>query len=181
MGNREYVVRLELNKDGTDAFAKATSENVGKIIEIVYDNQVISSPRVNEAITGGTAYISGMASVEEAQNLASSIRIGSLSLELEEIRSNVVGAQLGEDAIRTSLIAGAIGLAIVILFMIWAYALPGVVAGISLLVYVGLDLVLLNAFDMTLTLPGIAGIILSIGMAVDANVIIYARIREEIA
>ena len=180
MGNREYVVRLELNKDGTDAFAKATSENVGKIIEIVYDNQVISSPRVNEAITGGTAYISGMASVEEAQNLASSIRIGSLSLELEEIRSNVVGAQLGEDAIRTSLIAGAIGLAIVILFMIWAYALPGVVAGISLLVYVGLDLVLLNAFDMTLTLPGIAGIILSIGMAVDANVIIYARIREEI-
>ncbi|MDO4323338.1 MAG: protein translocase subunit SecD [Lachnospiraceae bacterium] len=181
MGNREYVVQLELNKDGTEAFAKATSENVGNIIEIVYDNQVISSPRVNEAITGGTAYISGMASAEEAQNLASSIRIGSLSLELEEIRSNVVGAQLGEDAIRTSLIAGAIGLAIVILFMIWAYALPGVVAGISLLIYVGLDLVLLNAFDMTLTLPGIAGIILSIGMAVDANVIIYARIREEIA
>lgn len=181
MGNREYVVQLELNKDGTKAFADATSENVGKIIEIVYDNQVISAPRVNEAITGGTAYISGMASAEEAQNLASSIRIGSLSLELEEIRSNVVGAQLGEDAIRTSLIAGAIGLAIVILFMIWAYALPGFVAGLSLLIYVGLDLVLLNAFDMTLTLPGIAGIILSIGMAVDANVIIYARIREEIA
>ena len=181
MGNREYVVQLELNKEGTKAFADATSENVGNVIEIVYDNQVISSPRVNEAITGGTAYISGMASAEEAQNLASSIRIGSLSLELEEIRSNVVGAQLGEDAIRTSLIAGAIGIAIVILFMIWAYALPGLVAGISLLIYVGLDLVLLNAFNMTLTLPGIAGIILSIGMAVDANVIIYARIREEIA
>ena len=181
MGNREYVVQLERNKEGTEAFATATSENVGNVIEIVYDDNVISSPRVNEAITGGTAYISGMSSAEEAQNLASSIRIGSLSLELEEIRSNVVGAQLGEDAIKTSLIAGGIGIVIVMLFMIWAYALPGVVAAISLLIYVGLDLVLLNAFDMTLTLPGIAGIILSIGMAVDANVIIYARIREEIA
>ena len=181
MGNREYVVQLELNKEGTEAFATATSENVGNVIEIVYDDNVISSPRVNEAITVGTAYISGMSSAEEAQNLASSIRIGSLSLELEEIRSNVVGAQLGEDAIKTSLIAGGIGIVIVMLFMIWAYALPGVVAAISLLIYVGLDLVLLNAFDMTLTLPGIAGIILSIGMAVDANVIIYARIREEIS
>ena len=181
MGNREYVVQLELNKEGTEAFATATSENVGNVIEIVYDDNVISSSRVNEAITGGTAYISGMSSAEEAQNLASSIRIGSLSLELEEIRSNVVGAQLGEDAIKTSLIAGGIGIVIVMLFMIWAYALPGVVAAISLLIYVGLDLVLLNAFDMTLTLPGIAGIILSIGMAVDANVIIYARIREEIS
>ena len=181
MGNREYVVQLELNKEGTEAFATATSENVGNVIEIVYDDNVISSPRVNEAITGGTAYISGMSSAEEAQNLASSIRIGSLSLELEEIRSNVVGAQLGEDAIKTSLIAGGIGIVIVMLFMIWAYALPGVVAALSLLIYVGLDLVLLNAFDMTLTLPGIAGIILSIGMAVDANVIIYARIREEIS
>ena len=181
MGNRQYVVQLELNKDGTEAFATATSENVGKVIEIVYDDQVISSPVVEEAITGGTAYISGMSSVEEAQNLASSIRIGSLSLELEEIRSNVVGAQLGENAIRTSLIAGAIGIALVIIFMIFVYALPGIVAGFSLLIYVGLTLLCLNAFDLTLTLPGIAGIILTIGMAVDANVIIYARIREEIA
>ncbi len=181
MGNRQYVVQLELNKDGTEAFATATSENVGKVIEIVYDDQVISSPVVEEAITGGTAYISGMSSVEEAQNLASSIRIGSLSLELEEIRSNVVGAQLGENAIRTSLIAGAIGIALVIIFMIFVYALPGIVAGFSLLIYVSLTLLCLNAFDLTLTLPGIAGIILTIGMAVDANVIIYARIREEIA
>jgi len=181
MGNSEYVVQLELNKEGTEAFAKATSENVGKIIYIVYDEQVISAPRVNEAITGGTAYISGMSGAEEAKNLASSIRIGSLSLELEEIRSTVVGAQLGENAIRTSLIAGAIGIALVILFMIAVYALPGIVAGFSLLIYVGLTLVCLNAFDLTLTLPGIAGIVLTIGMAVDANVIIYARIREEIA
>lgn len=181
MGNSEYVVQLELNKEGTETFAKATSENVGKIIYIVYDEQVISAPRVNEAITGGTAYISGMSGAEEAKNLASSIRIGSLSLELEEIRSTVVGAQLGENAIRTSLIAGAIGIALVILFMIAVYALPGIVAGFSLLIYVGLTLVCLNAFDLTLTLPGIAGIVLTIGMAVDANVIIYARIREEIA
>ncbi len=181
MGNQEYVVQLELNDEGAEAFAEATSENVGNVIEIVYDDEVISAPRVNEAITGGTAYITGSFTAEEAQNLASSIRIGSLSLELQEIRSNVVGAQLGENAIHTSLIAGAIGIVLVMLFMIWAYALPGVVSAFALLIYIGLDLVLLNAFDMTLTLPGIAGIILSIGMAVDANVIIYARIREEIA
>ena len=181
MGNREFVVQLELTEDGTKAFADATSENVGNVIQIVYDDNVISAPRVNEAITGGTAIISGMANAEEAQNLASSIRIGSLSLELTEIRSNVVGAQLGENAIRTSLIAGAIGLAIVIIFMIFVYALPGICAGIALIIYTLLILLTLNAFDLTLTLSGIAGIILSIGMAVDANVIIYARIREEIA
>lgn len=181
LGNREYVVQLELTDDGAEAFADATTENVGNVIQIVYDDEVISAPRVNEAITGGTAVISGMSSAEEAQNLASSIRIGSLSLQLEEIRSNVVGAQLGEDAIRTSLIAGVIGLAIVIIFMIIVYALPGICAGIALIIYTLLILLCLNAFDLTLTLPGIAGIILSIGMAVDANVIIYARIREEIS
>ena len=181
MGNREYVVELDLDSEGTKAFADATTANVGKVINIVYDGETISAPVVNEAITGGTAIISGSFTAESAQNLASSIRIGSLSLELEEIRSTVVGAQLGQDAIRTSLIAGAIGLALVIIFMIIVYALPGVVAGISLLIYVGLMLVALNALDLTLTLPGIAGIILTIGMAVDANVIIYARIREEIA
>lgn len=181
MGNREYVVQLDLNEEGAKAFADATSENVGNVIQIVYDDTVISAPRVNEAITGGTAIISGMASAEEAQNLASSIRIGSLSLQLNEIRSNVVGAQLGEDAIRTSLIAGGIGLVIIIVFMIGVYALPGICAGIALIIYTLLTLLTLNAFDLTLTLPGIAGIILTIGMAVDANVIIYARIREEIA
>lgn len=181
MGNKEYVVELLLTKEGTTKFADATEANVGKQIKIVYDGNVISAPKVNEAITGGKAYISGMANQEEAETLASSIRIGSLSLELEELRSNVVGAQLGEEAISSSLIAGAIGLAIVIIFMIVVYLLPGIVAGISLLIYTGMMLLCLNAFDLTLTLPGIAGIILSIGMAVDANVIIYARIREEVA
>ena len=131
-------------------------------------------------ISGGKAQISGMSDLEEAQNLASYIRIGSLGLELEELRSSVVAAQLGEEAISTSVIAGAIGLIIVIIFMIIVYRVPGVVAGIALILYTALMLITLNAFDITLTLPGIAGIILGIGMAVDANVIIYARIREEI-
>ena len=179
----EYVVMLELNDSGKEKFAEATGKAVqsGESIGIYYDGEIISAPNVESKIENGSAVINGMESVEEAQNLASTIRIGSLKLELEEIRSNVVGAQLGEEAIKTSLIAGGIGLAIVILFMIWAYRVPGIVAGISLVIYTGLELVLLNAFDLTLTLPGIAGIILSIGMAVDANVIIYARIKEEIA
>ena len=174
-------MELVLTSEGASKFATATSENIGNQISIVYDGNIISAPRVESAITGGRAQITGMADQEEAERLASSIRIGSLSLELEELRSNVVGAQLGEEAISTSLTAGAIGLAIVIVFMAIVYLIPGVVAGISLLIYTALMLVMLNAFDITLTLPGIAGIILSIGMAVDANVIIYARIREEIA
>ena len=181
LGNTEYVVSLEFDNTGKTAFAEATTANVGKQIYIVYDGSVISAPRVNEPITDGKCIISGNFTMDSASELASYIRIGSLSLELEEIRSNIVGAQLGQKALRTSLIAGAIGLAIVILFMIWMYKIPGIIAGISLVFYTALELVLINAFDLTLTLPGIAGVILSIGMAVDANVIIYARIREEIA
>lgn len=180
-GATEYMVELQLNKQGQEKFTEATKENVGKEISIIYDGEVISSPTVNEAITVNTAYIDGMASYEEAEELASAIRIGGLSLELEELNSQVQGAQLGEEAISTSLVAGAVGLAVVILFMIIVYLLPGLAAGLALLIYTGLVLVLLNAFDITLSLPGIAGIILSIGMAVDANVIIFARVREEIA
>lgn len=179
-GAREYVVNLTLTDDGKKKFAEATEANVGKQIAIIYDNGVLSAPSVNEAITGGKAEINGMESVEKAQELASYIRIGSLSLELEELRSSVVAAQLGEEAIDTSVKAAAIGLVIVILFMILAYRVPGVVAAIALIFYTAVMLITLNAFDITLTLPGIAGIILGIGMAVDANVIIYARIREEI-
>ena len=179
--SKEYAVSLTLTKEGKKKFADATEKNVGKQIAIVYDNQILSAPKVNEAITGGQAQITGMADVEEAQNLASYIRIGSLSLELEELRSSVVAAQLGEEAISTSVMAGAIGLVIVILFMILVYRIPGFVASIALILYTAIVLITLNAFDITLTLPGIAGIILGIGMAVDANVIIYARIQEEIA
>ena len=178
-GTKQYIVELTLTKDGTTKFAEATAANLKKRISIVYDGETISSPVVQSVISDGKAQISGQQSIEEAKELASIIRIGSLKLELEELRSNVVGAQLGQQAIKTSLIAGAIGLVLVGIFMIVVYALPGVVAALSLAIYTGLELVMLNAFD--LTLPGIAGIILSIGMAVDANVIIYARIREEIA
>ena len=180
-GSKQYVVELTLTKDGTTKFAEATAANLKKRISIVYDGETISSPVVQSVISDGKAQISGQQSIEEAKELASIIRIGSLKLELKELRSNVVGAQLGQQAIKTSLIAGAIGLVLVGIFMIIVYALPGVVAALSLAIYTGLELVMLNAFDLTLTLPGIAGIILSIGMAVDANVIIYARIREEIA
>ena len=181
MKNREYSVELTLNKDGKEKFAKATKENVGKKIDIVYDGATISDPVVNQEITGGQAYITGNFTFEEADNLAATIRIGGLKLELEELRSNVVGAQLGEQAISTSLKAGAIGLALIIAFMIFVYYLPGVAAGLALLIYTELVLVILNAFNVTLTLPGIAGIILGIGMAVDANVIIFARVREEMS
>ena len=179
-GSKSYVVSLTLTDEGKEKFAEATANNVGKQIAIVYDNGILSAPSVKEAIAGGKAQIDGMSGVEEAQELASYIRIGSLSLELEELRSSVVAAQLGEEAIETSVKAAAIGLIIVILFMIFAYRVPGAVAGLALILYTALMLITLNAFDITLTLPGIAGIILGIGMAVDANVIIYARIREEI-
>ena len=179
--NNENVVQLSFDSEGAAAFAEATENNIGNPIYIVYDGEIISAPTVQSAITDGSAVITGMGSADEAEKLASSIRIGSLSLELRELRSNVVGAQLGERAISTSLKAGAIGLVLVCIFMMIVYLLPGVVASISLLLYTALMLVMLNAFDITLTLPGIAGIILGIGMAVDANVIIYARIREEIA
>lgn len=179
MGNKEYSVELVLTDEGAEKFAEATEANVGSQIAIIYDGETISSPTVNEAITGGTAYITGNFTYEEADNLASTIRIGGLKLELEELRSNVVGAQLGEQAVETSLKAGAIGLALVFIFMVCVYYLPGLASGIALLIYTELVLLILNAFNITLTLSGIAGIILSIGMAVDANVIIFARVREE--
>ena len=184
-GATQYAVELTLNKEGTEAFAEATEEAVNNgndTIAIYYDGELISVPQVDEAIKNGQAQISSPTmTYEEADSIASTIRIGGLNLELEEISSKVVGAQLGEEAISTSLMAGAIGLALVCVFMIIVYLLPGLASSIALVFYTGLTLVLLNAFDITLTLPGIAGIILGIGMAVDANVIIFARVREELS
>ena len=180
LNNTDYEVALTLTDEGAEKFAEATAANIGSRIAIVYDGETISAPTVQTAITNGNAAITNMESYEAAEQLASTIRIGSLKVELEEIQSKVVGAQLGADAIRTSLLAGIIGFALVVIFMIIMYRLPGVAAGIALTSYVGITLGLLNAFEITLTLPGIAGIILGIGMAVDANVIIFARIREEI-
>ena len=181
-GANKNVVQLSMTKEGTEKFAEATkaAKEAEETIAIYYDGELISVPRVNAEITDGQAIIEGSMEYEEAEQLASTIRIGGLSVELEEIRSNVVGAQLGEEAISTSLMAGAIGLAIVFVFMCMVYLLPGLASSLALVIYTGLILVLLNAFDITLTLPGIAGIILGIGMAVDANVIIFARVKEEL-
>lgn len=179
----EYVVSLVMTDEGKEKFTQATqnAHDKGETLAIYYDGAIISAPSVNAVISDGNAQISPMESFERAENLASTIRIGGLKLELEELHSKVVGAQLGIDAIETSLKAAVIGIILVIIFMIAIYYIAGVASAIGLLSYAALVVLLINGFDMTLTLSGIAGIILSIGMAVDANVIIFARIREELA
>ncbi len=183
MGNVRYAVSLTMTEEGRQKFADATrnAKEKGESLAIYYDGAIISAPGVEAVITDGNAQISPMESFERAENLASTIRIGGLKLELEELHSKVVGAQLGVDAISTSLKAGFIGLCLVMLFMMIMYRIPGLASAIALLAYTALVVLLIKGFDMTLTLSGIAGIILSIGMAVDANVIIFARIREELA
>lgn len=175
-----FGVSLTFTDEGAVKFEKATSANVGKIIYIVYDGKVVSAPNVKQTISGGSASITDISDYDEADTLATYIRIGSIPLTLKEVSSNIVGAQLGHDAIRSSLIAAGIGLALLCIFMIVLYRLPGVVATIALWMYTIVVLFLVSVYDLTLTLPGIAGIILGIGMAVDANVIIYTRIREEL-
>ena len=180
MGQTQYVVDLTFTEKGKEAFAKATQDNYLRPIYIIYNGDVQSAPTVQAVITDGKAQITGMESLEAAERLASTIRIGALNVQLNVIRSNEVGAKLGQDAISTSVKAGLIGFAIICLFMIIIYRLPGLAASFALTMYVGLTLFLIKEFGITLTLPGIAGIILSIGMAVDANVIIFTRIKEEI-
>lgn len=182
LGNSQFVVDLTFTGEGTTKFADATTKAFakGETIGIYYDGDFISVPTVQAALTDGKAQITGMGSFEDAEKLASQIRIGGLKLELEELRSNVVGAQLGEEAVKTSLQAALFGLIIIAVFMIVVYRLPGLSSVLALIIYTCLIVISLNIFEITLTLPGIAGIILSIGMAVDANVIIFARIREEI-
>ena len=178
-GQSENVVKLSFNAKGTKKFKKVTTDHVGEQFSIIYDGEIVSSPVIREAIDGGEAVISGsFDEFSKAEDMASTLRIGALPLELKNIRSNIVGAKLGGDALKTSLIAGAIGLALVIIFMIVMYWIPGVAASLALL---GASVLAINGLDVTLTLPGIAGVILAIGMAVDANCIIFTRIREELA
>lgn len=183
MGNSTYAVDLVMTEEGTKKFEEATRNayEKGETLGIYYDGSFVSVPSVKGVFSDGNAQISPMNSYEEAESLASTIRIGGLKLELEELHSKVVGAQLGVEAISTSLKAALIGFIVVAVFMIAVYFLPGFASVIALGIYVALVVLLLNGFDMTLTLSGIAGIILSIGMAVDANVIVFARIREELA
>jgi len=176
-----FVVSLEFDSEGTNLFAQATGNNVGRPIHILMDNEVISSPIVNSAITDGTAIISGNFNNESASLLANQIRQGSLPFGLRVVSMNLVGARLGIDALNTSIIAGIIGLLLVLIFMAAFYRTMGLAADIALIIYVILFLLIISGLGIILSLPGIAGLILSIGMATDANIVIFERIREEVA
>ncbi len=182
-GTNEPVVSITLNDEGTEAFATATEAAyaAGESIGIYYDGRFVSVPSVNSVISDGKCVIEGMSSFEEADQLATYIRIGAIDLQLQELQFQIVGASLGSNALSASVKAAMVGLALVMIFMIVIYALPGVAASLALAIYTSLVVFLIWAFEIVLTLPGIAGVILGIGMAVDANVIIFARIREEIA
>ncbi|MFI3174449.1 MAG: protein translocase subunit SecD [Bacillota bacterium] len=179
-GMSEPYVLLEFTDTGKRDFATATAANIGKPIQIVMDDEVVSAPIVNDAITDGSAIVTGNFTVEEADSLAAIIRAGSLPFRLEVIQMQNVGAKLGADALTTGITAGIVGISLVIVYMIFTYKMMGLVASWALLLYLTLDMLALSAFGVTLTLPGLAGIILSVGMAVDANVIIFERIKEEL-
>ncbi len=180
-GIQQYVVSLEFNEAGTEAFAKATQDFQGQVISIKLDDETISAPTVQAVITNGKAVITGMEDAEEAQQLADLIQGGSLPLVLNPIQVTTVGPTLGQDSLDQSLFASVVGIVAVLLFMLIIYRGLGFIADVALIVYILLDLIIITSLGVTLTLPGIAGIILSVGMAVDANVIIFERIKEEAA
>ena len=181
-GLRENVVKITFTGKGAKKFGKITSEHVGEQLSMIYDGKEVSSPNIESAITDGVAIVSGnFEKFSDAEEMASTLRIGALPLELKNIRSNIVGAKLGVTSLETSLWAGVVGFILVIIFMIVMYRVPGVAASLALVLYVAATLFALNGLGVTLTLPGIAGVILAIGMAVDANCIIFTRIREELA
>lgn len=176
----EPVVAFELSADGAKRFAEATERNIGKIIGIYLDDNPISMPTVKSIIPDGKGIITGSASMEEAGDLATLIRAGALPVSLDTLSVTAVGPQLGANSFEQSVNAGKIGIILVFIFMIFYYRLPGLIADITLVLYLTLTLFVLAALKATLTLPGIAGLVLSVGMAVDANVIIYERIKDEL-
>ncbi len=176
----QVIISLDFTNEGTDKFAEATENNVGQPIAIYLDEQLLSAPSVNEAIYTGEAMINGSFTLAEAEELSTLIKAGSLPFSLKEISVSKIDAKLGERSLETSVQAGALGLILVMIFMIIRYRLFGFASVLALLIYTGLEVTALSAFGVTLTLPGMAGIILSIGMAVDANIIIFERIKEEI-
>lgn len=178
--NNEVVVALEFDSEGRSAFATATQNNIGKQIGIYMDETAISQPTVNTAITDGRAVITGNFTPEDAEDLAAKIRAGSLPFNLNILEYNAVGARLGADSLATSVKAGFIGCLIVLIFMLIVYRIPGLASDLALCIYVAVFIIIMSLLGTTLTLPGVAGIILSIGMAVDANVIIFERVKEEI-
>jgi protein-export SecD/SecF family membrane protein len=174
------VVQLEFDSEGAAAFATATEANVGKRIYIKMDDTTISAPTVNQKITSNTAVITGDFTAEEAGELANKIRAGSLPFNLIVDEYNSVGARLGANSLSSTLFAGIIGVAAVFVFMLLIYRVAGFAADLALLIYTIVDIIIMSLFGVTLTLPGIAGVVLSIGMAVDANVLIFERVREEL-
>lgn len=177
--NNQNLVALEFSDEGGKKFAELTANNVGKTIAILLDGEVLTAPRVNEAITGGRAVITGSRTLEEAHNLAILLRSGSLPVKMNIIETRTVGPSLGQDSKEKSEFAFSVGIAAVLIFMVIFYKLSGVIADFSLMAYVLMLLFSLKFLDATLTLPGVAGIILSIGMAVDANVLIFEHFKEE--
>jgi protein-export SecD/SecF family membrane protein len=178
--NNQVVVTLEFDDEGTEAFAGATTYCIGKRLSIYMDDQLLSAPTVQSAITDGSAVITGDFTADEAEELAAKIRAGSLPFNLEVIDYNEIGATLGANSLSTSIKAGLIGIALVFLFMLIVYRVEGLAADIALVIYMGLNLTIISLLGLTLTLPGVAGIILGVGMAVDANVIIFERIKDEL-
>lgn len=185
-GGEEPVVNLEFSQEGVELFRQVTtalaaeSFEMDKILYIVLDNQVISSPVVNEPITDGRAIITGGFTLEGASNLSTLIRAGALPVEMREMETRVIGPTLGLEAYDRSITAAGLALVLIFAFMMIVYRVPGLVASLALTVYVLIVVGAMMAIGVKLTLPGIAGLVLSIGMAVDANVLIFERIREEI-
>ena len=177
--NGQPCVAFELNEEGAKIFAKATAENLGKVISITLDGETISAATVNSVIAGGNGQITGSFTAEDVQNLSTLILSGALPLNLSQLEVSAISATLGVEALDKAILAGAIGVALVMLFMLFRYRLCGLVADIALTIYVMIVVLLLALTGAQLTLPGVAGIILGIGMAVDANVVIFERIREE--
>ncbi len=173
-------ISIEFDQEGARLFADATARFMNQPIAIVLDDEIISAPNVRAVITDGKAVIEGNFDMEEAANLALMLRSGSLPVELRELESRIIGPTLGQRTEEIAVYAAAIGLALVLLYMVIYYRVAGIIAGIALIFYLSLVLWALNYLPTTLTLPGIAGLILSIGMAVDANVIIFERIKDEL-
>ncbi len=174
------TVSFELNSEGAQIFKDFTSTHVGKVLGIVLDKEVISAPRINTAITGGEGAIEGNFTLDSANALALQLKYGSLPIPLKVVTSETVGPTLGQDSLSKSLVAGFIGMTVVILFMAIYYRLPGIIADLALLCYALITYAIFRFIPVTLTLPGIAGFILSVGVAVDANVLIFERIKEEL-
>ncbi|MCB1383752.1 MAG: protein translocase subunit SecDF [Notoacmeibacter sp.] len=175
----EAVVSFRFDTKGATRFGQATQQNVGRLFAIILDDKVVSAPRINEPILGGSGQISGSFTAQSANDLAVLLRAGALPATLTIIEERTVGPGLGQDSVNAGLLAGAIGAVFVLVFMVAAYGLLGVIANVALIANVAMIVALLSVLGATLTLPGIAGIVLTVGMAVDSNVLIYERIREE--